>query len=330
MCTTEEKTLKAIFHTEEARKIYNNIKGTFGKEQVPLTQVDFLSDPGNKSSAHTTLTSKEDIEENILRRNRHHSLQSLSTPFFTHPLLHQAISPSSNDNLIDQLLDNKILNDEDIQQSFSDTEKAWIEALHQRISSEISLSFSCKDFKNVFRFKQERTSSSPSGRHFGHYRSMLECFRQNNLSLPSLIVSIAQISLSTTSPLKRWQTASQVMLEKGKGCFVENLRITQLCEADLNFVLHVIWGHRLIRHAKKHKSQSTSQYAIPGETCNNAVLNKVLFCDLSRQSLSPGILTDFDATAAFDRVIAGLSIATCERVGLPHVSGHLCTFSCTT
>jgi hypothetical protein len=235
--------------------------------------------------------------------------------------LWQAISPSSNDSLIDQLLDNTILNEEDIQQSFSDTEKAWIKALHRCISSEISLSLSCEDFKNFFRFKQERTSSSPSGR-LGHYRSMLECFRQNNLSLPSLIVSIVQISLSTASPLKHWQTAPQVMLEKGKRRFIENLRIIQLCEADLNFVLHVIWGHRLIRHAKKHKSLSTSQYAIPGETCNNAVLKKVLFCDLSRQSLSPGILTNFDATAAFDRVIAGLSITTCERVGLPRVAGH--------
>jgi hypothetical protein len=82
-------------------------------------------------------------------------------------------------------------------------------------------------------------------------------------------------------------------------------------------VLHVIWGRCLIRHAKKHRSLSPSQYAIPGETCNNAVLNKVLFCDLSRQSLSPGVLTYFDAMAAFDRVISGLSIATRERVGLP-------------
>jgi hypothetical protein len=31
--------------------------------------------------------------------------------------------------------------------------------------------------------------------------------------------------------------------------------------------------------------------------------------------------TDFDASAAFDRVLAGLSIATCERVGLPRIAG---------
>jgi hypothetical protein len=39
-------------------------------------------------------------------------------------------------------------------------------------------------------------------------------------------------------------------------------------------------------------------------------------------SQSLGILTDFDTTAAFDLVLAGLSIATCQRMGLPFIAGH--------
>jgi hypothetical protein len=46
-------------------------------------------------------------------------------------------------------------------------------------------------------------------------------------------------------PLNRWKFADQVMIEKGKGIFIENLRIIQLVQADLNFILHVIWGNRL-------------------------------------------------------------------------------------
>jgi hypothetical protein len=107
------------------------------------------------------------------------------------------------------------------------------------------------------------------------------------------------------------------MLEKGKGRFIDNLRIIQLCEADLNFVLHCIWGHHLIRHASNNKLLNTSQYTIPGQTCNNAVLSKTLFLDLSRQTLTPGVLSDFDATAVFDRVLIELSIITYQRVGLP-------------
>jgi hypothetical protein len=88
------------------------------------------------------------------------------------------------------------------------------------------------------------------------------------------------------------------------------------------FHLTYNWGHRLIRHALHHESLDPTQYALPGHTCNNAVLNKSLFLDLSRQTLSPGILTDYNATAAFDRVLAGLSIVTCQRVSLPRTAGN--------
>ncbi len=87
---------------------------------------------------------------------------------------------------------------------------------------------------------------------------------------------------------------------------MENLQIIQLVEADLNFVLHTIWGKCLIHHSMVSKALNSSQYALPGKTCNNAVLSKLLFLDISRQTLSLGILTDYDATAAFDRVLATL------------------------
>ncbi len=45
------------------------------------------------------------------------------------------------------------------------------------------------------------------------------------------------------------------------------------------------------------------------------------FFGFSRQTLSLGILTDFDATAAFDRVLAGLSIVTSQWMGLTCIAG---------
>jgi hypothetical protein len=219
--------------------------------------VDLLSNPNDSSSPHITLTDRKDIELHILCQNRKHSLQSLSTPFLSDPSLKHTIDPSSPSNKLNAFLDGSTLEDGSLD-SLSAAEQKWIEALHLHVSSEISLSISCEDFKQFFRMKQENTASSPSGRHFGHYRSMFECFRQNNLMLPSLIVNIAHISLVTAHPLQRWQTASQVMQEKGKGRFIEHLRIIQLCKADLNFVLHTIWGNRLIQHAKKHSALSSS------------------------------------------------------------------------
>jgi hypothetical protein len=104
------------------------------------------------------------------------------------------------------------------------------------------------------------------------------------------------------------------MIKKWKGTFVENMQIMQLCETDLNFILHVIWGHHLIPHATSKKAMDAAQYALPGQTCNNAVLHKNLFLDLSCQTLTPGVKTDFDVTAAFDQVLSGISIITLADV----------------
>jgi hypothetical protein len=58
--------------------------------------------------------------------------------------------------------------------------------------------------------------------------------------------------------------------------------------------------------------------------CNSAVWNELLYCDLMRQTLSKGIMTDYDAMAAFNRVLHALAVITCRRISLPpHASTFL-------
>lgn len=189
--------------------------------------------------------------------------------------------------------------------------------MKQKITSEINVTITVRDFINFFKKRKERTASSPSGRHMGHYKVIAEMAMQGDETIAQIIVNIINISIMTSRPLHRWLRSSQIMIEKGKGKFIEHLRIIQLCEADLNFTLNVIWGKRLTRNAMAHNALDKSQYALPGSTCNGAVWNKVLFCDLLRQTLTQGIMTDYDATAAFDRVLHAISIITCQRLGLP-------------
>ncbi len=107
------------------------------------------------------------------------------------------------------------------------------------------------------------------------------------------------------------------MLEKGKGRYVEHLRIIQLCEADLSFLLHVIWGNKMIRSALHNKVLEDSQFTLPGMTCNSAVWNKTLYLDLLHQTLTSGIMRDYDATAAFDRALHSISVLTSRQLGMP-------------
>jgi hypothetical protein len=45
---------------------------------------------------------------------------------------------------------------------------------------------------------------SPSGRHMGHYKTMLECIQIGNNSIPNLVLSITHLALSTATPLTGW------------------------------------------------------------------------------------------------------------------------------
>jgi hypothetical protein len=205
----------------------------------------------------------------------------------------------------------------------SPIEQQWINELSCRINDSIDTHITVQDFINFFKKRKEKTASSYSGRHMGHYKAIAKLAIAGQPEIAQTLVNIINISILTSQPLHRWQKSMQVMLEKGKGLYIEHLQIIQLCEADLNFALNIIWGIRLIQMAMKDNIMDESQYALPGMTCNSAVWNKVLYLDLMHQTMATGIMTDYDATAAFDRVLHSMSVITCRRLGLPM---HACMF----
>jgi hypothetical protein len=106
------------------------------------------------------------------------------------------------------------------------------------------------------------------------------------------------------------------MLEKGKDPILGSLCIIQIAEADLNFVLKIIWAVGMQHHAVKHKLLDPAQTALLGKTCYSAVFSKVLFIDICRQMRYEGCYMETDAKACFDRVLPTLAIITCRRLGL--------------
>lgn len=62
MRTMEEKALKSIMKSEASRKTYKKIKNIFGKQQIPLKQIDVPSPNGNPTHPHTTLPSQAENE----------------------------------------------------------------------------------------------------------------------------------------------------------------------------------------------------------------------------------------------------------------------------
>jgi hypothetical protein len=101
------------------------------------------------------------------------------------------------------------------------------------------------------------------GRHLGHYRAIIQ-----DDTLLRCLTKFLDIVVQRGISLSRWQQAINVMIEKDAGRpRINRLRIIHLFEADFNFVLKLLWGHRLVRHANDLKLINSGQYgSVPGKT----------------------------------------------------------------
>jgi hypothetical protein len=76
---------------------------------MPLDPSGCFNSEGNILHAHTTLTTKEDIEESILHQNQRHSKEVLSTPLCTNPILREAIGPTYSSAKFEELFNGRFM-----------------------------------------------------------------------------------------------------------------------------------------------------------------------------------------------------------------------------
>ena len=113
-----------------------------------------------------------------------------------------------------------------------------IPSLQRNISSEIR----SEDFVNFWHKAKERTSSSFSGLHFGHYKCI-----SDTKELVEFNSEFLNIVVNTGIVLERWTKVLSIMLEKTKGNInVEKLRGILLMEADYNFISKLLIEVRLM------------------------------------------------------------------------------------
>ena len=114
---------------------------------------------------------------------------------------------------------------------------------HFQLSSEVTV----EDFSSFWKTCKEATSSSKSGRHFGHYRTISD---NNDLSL--LQVWSINLAAHRGTPVDRWRQGVTVLLEKVAGNIrIDKLRAICLLEADFNWWLKVVFAKRMTHRMKK-------------------------------------------------------------------------------
>jgi hypothetical protein len=160
---------------------------------------------------------------------------------------------------------------------------------------------------------RESTSTSPSGRHLGHYKALIQ-----DEDLLSPIVTLVQLALTRGIALDRWTKSVTVMIEKIDSFpVITKLRIIHLFEADYNLILKLLWGKRLMAHANRHQLINAQQYARKRSTALQPAMLRELVFDVCRQTKKDVSIGDLDATACFDRIIVCLAMLAARRWGMP-------------
>jgi hypothetical protein len=87
-----------------------------------------------------------------------------------------------------------------------------------------------QDFKESYKVSKENTSSSPSGRHIGHYKAVVD-----DLVLADIHATMMSIPFQVRILPHRWKKVTDIMLEKSPGdSRCHRLQIIALFESDLN------------------------------------------------------------------------------------------------
>ena len=310
--------IKKLIKTERDRASFNQLKFLLSKPRQPLTRVLYNENNTTKSTCDPIT-----MESLILARNQSHLGQAHNTPFTINPGA-SLITPS-HDNWTSLLeSDNPNTISHDIQQIIQTLKTIHSSATNT--NNDTTQPITLDEFKDQIQETPERTSSSPSGRHMGHYKTAT----QSTLIL-STLKSLTSIPFQFGFSPTRWQVAIDTMLEKTPGNpHLSKLRIIQLLEADFNIGLKILWARRLRPILRNPLRLESAQHGCrPSHSTVAPTLNKILTYDINRTSRSPGIFLENDASAAFDRVVPALATLTSFAHGIPFPACR-CLYTTTT
>ena len=254
------------------------------------------------------ITDKSMLEDMLIQWQILHYTQANNTPF--------------SDQFWTKELEKDEVSDKIINGTYTPPDELPWEAkeilLHMKRSSkiekEICTDTSFDDFRKFYRLATESTSSSPSGRHYGHFKALL----QTDEKYMSAIHDILCIAVEHDIILHRWKPTISTLIEKIQGKpYIHKYRTIHIIESDIQFLSKQIYVLGMMKLADSLGLITDQQYGARNKRqCQSAYINKICYYDLSRQKLMSSAFLDDDAKACYDRIVTGLSEVEVRKWGV--------------
>jgi hypothetical protein len=240
--------------------------GGISRLQVPVSwptaaeydnEVDYnLEDPKitdqKDSSKWKEVNCPKEIEFLLRLRNQRHFGQAESdgTPFTKESMKHK-FNWSASTNKAELVLKGKYTDDE-----ISDITRLFLDNMTRITEVEVESPkfLTMKEFTGKFKVWRESTSTSPSGRHLGHYKALVAIidkslndadrikYRTYQEEIAECYIGLINYAIKHRYSLKRWKTIVNMMIYKEHGNVkIHRLRVIHLYEADLSLLWGVKW-----------------------------------------------------------------------------------------
>jgi hypothetical protein len=172
---TKAAALRQLLSAERSASVFKRLGLWFkGKEHLSMDRILVPDDPNDlTNTTWQTVVEAQALYEVLTKASQEHFRQAAETPFVTGPIADR-FGPFADNDYCDAILDGKF--------DFEDI--AEITEVHDLIAGmrypdtanptpTIDGTINPEEFNAAIAHTRERTSSSPSGRHYGHYRTLL-------------------------------------------------------------------------------------------------------------------------------------------------------------
>ena len=334
-----EKNTRA-FQKLKFKRGLNHDGGGISRLQVPVswpTSTEYddqenynLEDPKAVDQKDTSkwkeVNCPKEIEFLLRLRNQRHFGQAESdgTPFTKDAMKHK-FNWSASTNEAELVLKGEYTDDE-----ISDITRLFLDNMTRVTEVEESPKFlTMKEFTGKFKVWRESTSTSPSGRHLGHYKALVSTIDRSlteeerktygkfQEEIAQCYISLINYAIKHRYSLKRWKTIVNMMIYKEHGNVkIHRLRVIHLYEADLSLLWGVKWREGM-QKSLKSKSLHQGQYGgLPGRDCTSLTYLEELRFDYCRLTRYPVANFDNDAAACYDRIICAIASLAGRKYGV--------------
>lgn len=335
--TTTEKVAANKARIAKDKRLFKSLRQHFhpsnrsGITHVMLPDKDSLGNPTDDVDMAVTWrneTNPQEVIDKIYQRNLRHFGQAEGSPF-TAPPLSVAFGYTGmtyhgtslvQEGSLPPMLDHISQHEQDILQQLKPTDSP-----HVTYNNLITFD----GFSKAISKWREATSTSPSGKHLGHYKSLLsiDSFASQytdadpdpGSSILEVLYQVAASAFMSGVTLKRWENITTCMIEKLPGVpKINKLRVIHLYEADYNLINKLIWQRGIVWEAHKNGTLNPSQAGSrPYHTSIETVMskdNKYMYSSLTK---TPMATMDNDAKSCYDRIVASLALLVSHKYGVP-------------